>query len=123
MKTAGKTSFTLYCLYSWPLWVPEELGSVQAAVWSPVGSAMAMVRDNNIYYRETMDHMIEKITTTGEVGSLYNGVPDWLYGGNILSNDMFNCNIIQKRYSNSRTVSGFLQRGRFSHIYHSMIAR
>ena len=61
--------------------MPEELGSVHAAVWSPVGSAMAMVRDNNIYYRETMDHMIEKITTTGEVGSLYNGVPDWLYGG------------------------------------------
>lgn len=61
--------------------MPEELGSVQAAVWSSVGSAMATVRDNNIYYRETMDHKLEQITTTGEVGSLYNGVPDWLYGG------------------------------------------
>ena len=81
LQKGGKTSFTLYCLYSWPHWVPAELGSVQAAVWSSVGSAMAMVRDNNIYYRETMDHTLEKITTTGEVGSLYNGVPDWLYGG------------------------------------------
>ena len=78
-----KPVFTLYCLYSWPHWVPAQLGSVQAAVWSPVGSAMAVVRDNNIYYRESMDHKLEKITTTGEVGNVYHGVPDWIYRGRL----------------------------------------
>ena len=42
---------------------------------------MALVRDNNIFYRESMEHKLEKMTTTGEVGSVYHGVTDWLYRG------------------------------------------
>ena len=42
---------------------------------------MALVRDNNIFYRQSMDHKLEKMTTTGEVGSVYHGVTDWLYRG------------------------------------------
>ena len=83
-QAVGKTSFTLNCLYSWPHWVPAQLSSVQAAVWSPVGSAMAMVKDNNIFYRESMEHKMEKVTTSGEVGTVYNGVPDWLYKGKFI---------------------------------------
>ena len=83
-QAVGKTSFTLYCLYSWPHWVPAQLGTVQAAVWSPVVSAMAMVRDNNIYYRESMEHKMENITISGEVGTVYHGVPDWLYRGKFI---------------------------------------
>ena len=45
---------------------------------------MAMVRDNNIYYRESMELKMEKVTTSGEVGTVYNGVPDWLYKGKFI---------------------------------------
>ena len=43
-----------------------------------------MVKDNNIYYRESMEHKMEKVTTSGEVGTVYHGVPNWLYRGKFI---------------------------------------
>ncbi|XP_076231045.1 venom dipeptidyl peptidase 4 [Calliopsis andreniformis] len=54
--------------------------SLQLATWAPRGNALVYVYQNNIFYRPeaeaTIDH---QITNTGEFGTIYNGVPDWVY--------------------------------------------
>nr|CAD7453872.1 unnamed protein product [Timema tahoe] len=53
---------------------------LQLARWSPRGSALVFVLDNNIFYRPNASNETEhQITRTGEPGVYYNGVPDWVY--------------------------------------------
>nr|CAD7569695.1 unnamed protein product [Timema californicum] len=53
---------------------------LQLARWSPRGSALVFVLDNNIFYRPNASSETEhQITRTGEPGVYYNGVPDWVY--------------------------------------------
>ncbi|CAG0884255.1 unnamed protein product, partial [Cyprideis torosa] len=52
---------------------------LSAAIWSPDGSTIAFVFDNNIYIRR--GDTVVKITTTGVPGEIYNGIADWVYEG------------------------------------------
>nr|CAD7426093.1 unnamed protein product [Timema monikensis] len=53
---------------------------LQIARWSPRGSALVFVLDNNIFYRpDASNETQHQITRTGEPGVYYNGVPDWVY--------------------------------------------
>nr|CAD7408176.1 unnamed protein product [Timema poppensis] len=53
---------------------------LQLARWSPRGSALVFVLDNNIFYRpDASNETQHQITRTGEPGVYYNGVPDWVY--------------------------------------------
>ncbi|CAK9800503.1 Venom dipeptidyl peptidase 4 [Anthophora quadrimaculata] len=54
--------------------------SLQLASWAPRGNALVYVSQNNIYYRPEAEVAIEyQITNTGVFGTIYNGVPDWVY--------------------------------------------
>lgn len=60
--------------------------SLQLASWAPRGNALVYVFQNNIYYRPEAEVAIEyQITNTGVFGTIYNGVPDWVYEGKLLS--------------------------------------
>ncbi|XP_024940697.1 inactive dipeptidyl peptidase 10-like isoform X2 [Cephus cinctus] len=55
---------------------------LQLAVWAPQGNALIHVIQNNIYYRPEAEVATDyQITTSGVFGSIYNGVPDWVYEG------------------------------------------
>jgi hypothetical protein len=59
---------------------------LQLVLLAPVGSALAYVLDNDIYYRSSSyDGTEEKrVTFSGIPGIFYNGVPDWVYEGDSL---------------------------------------
>ncbi|XP_076624535.1 venom dipeptidyl peptidase 4 isoform X2 [Colletes latitarsis] len=54
--------------------------SLQLATWAPRGNALVYVYQNNIYYRPEAEKPVDfQITNTGVFGTIYNGVPDWVY--------------------------------------------
>ncbi|KAL1124200.1 hypothetical protein AAG570_001970, partial [Ranatra chinensis] len=63
---------------------------IQLVVWAPVGNAYAYVYLNDIYYRSSpREQLIQeyRLTHTGRPGTIYNGVPDWVYEEEILSSN------------------------------------
>lgn len=42
--------------------------------------AIAFVHDNDLYYKpKVQNDLVCRITTTGEKGVIYNGIPNWMY--------------------------------------------
>ena len=54
---------------------------LQNFVWGPVGTALAFVFKNNIYYQTNLISPPRQITSNGILDVVFNGVPDWLYEG------------------------------------------
>lgn len=62
--------------------------SLQLATWAPRGNALIYVHQNNIFYRPEAEVPIDyQITDSGVFGTIYNGVPDWVY-----EEEVFNSN-------------------------------
>lgn len=60
----------------------NESTPLQLATWGPRGNALIYVYQNNIYYRPEAEKADDyQITNTGVFGTIYNGVPDWVYEG------------------------------------------
>jgi len=60
----------------------NESTPLQLAIWTPRGNALIYVYQNNIYYRPQAEVPNDyQITDTGVFGTIYNGVPDWVYEG------------------------------------------
>ncbi|KAL2712952.1 venom dipeptidyl peptidase 4 isoform X2 [Vespula squamosa] len=54
--------------------------TLQLATWAPTGNALIYVHQNNIFYRLEAEVPTDyQITDTGVFGTIYNGVPDWVY--------------------------------------------
>ncbi|KAJ0171585.1 hypothetical protein K1T71_013135 [Dendrolimus kikuchii] len=61
---------------------------LQYAEWSPVGSSLVFVHDNDIYYKpRVLKTLVCRITKDGIPGVVFNGVPDFLYETEILRLD------------------------------------
>ncbi|RVE48668.1 hypothetical protein evm_006739, partial [Chilo suppressalis] len=58
---------------------------LQNFVWSPSGSALAFVFQNNIYYQSNFTSEPVAITETGETDVIYHGIPDWVYEEEVFS--------------------------------------
>jgi hypothetical protein len=59
-----------------------ELYTFQLAKWAPSGTALVLVHNGDIYYKENpKDKKSNRLTYTGQPGVIFNGVPDWLYEG------------------------------------------
>jgi dipeptidyl-peptidase-4 len=58
---------------------------IEYAMWGPVGSQIAYVFGANIYYRETPEDRDVPITVSGTPGVVFNGVADWVYEEEVLS--------------------------------------
>lgn len=53
-------------------------------LWSPIGSDLVYVHDNDIYHM-IFNHgqtIVRRLTESGKPGVVYNGIPDWVYEGN-----------------------------------------
>ena len=92
----GLTFINRRSLYWLSLFPTDDDGtrSIQAAVWSPVGHALALVHGNDVYYVDDVDEIrdldavgdpgvVRRLTTSGVDGVVFNGVADWLYEGEI----------------------------------------
>ncbi|KAF7998266.1 hypothetical protein HCN44_009664 [Aphidius gifuensis] len=62
--------------------------TLQLATWAPKGNGLIYVYLSNIYYRPEAEIPIDyQITTTGDYGSIYNAVPDWVYEEEVFSSN------------------------------------
>ncbi|XP_011494919.1 PREDICTED: venom dipeptidyl peptidase 4 isoform X2 [Ceratosolen solmsi marchali] len=61
---------------------------LQLVVWAPQGNALIYIFQNNIYYRPHAEIAEDyQITYNGVFGTIYNGVPDWVYEEEVLSSN------------------------------------
>ncbi len=52
--------------------------------WAPTGNAYAFVYKNNVYYKPSVkSDKVFPVTVDGEPRVIFNGVPDWVYEGNL----------------------------------------
>ncbi|XP_011864447.1 PREDICTED: venom dipeptidyl peptidase 4 [Vollenhovia emeryi] len=66
----------------------NESTPLQLATWAPRGNALIYVHQNNIYYRPEAEVANDyQITNTGVFGTIYNGVPDWVYEEEVFSSN------------------------------------
>lgn len=52
---------------------------IQEPTFSPDGSKVAFVVDNNLYYQDLNDNKVIRITEDGEKNKIINGICDWVY--------------------------------------------
>jgi dipeptidyl-peptidase-4 len=52
---------------------------VQEPTFSPDGSKVAFIADNNMFYQDLQSGKITQITTDGKKNSILNGLADWVY--------------------------------------------
>jgi dipeptidyl-peptidase-4 len=57
----------------------SESGDVRYALFSPDGSKVAFVLDNNIYIKDLDQNFTYAVTEDGEWNHIINGMPDWVY--------------------------------------------
>lgn len=57
----------------------SEGGKQQVATFSPDGTRVAFVRDNNLYVRSLLFDTETRATDDGKFNSILNGIPDWVY--------------------------------------------
>ncbi|KAG5863432.1 Inactive dipeptidyl peptidase 10, partial [Gonioctena quinquepunctata] len=68
---------------------PKELDEnapyLQYAEWSPDGTAVVFIYENDIFYKPKVEKdLVCRITKTGQPEVIFNGVPDWLYENFVL---------------------------------------
>lgn len=78
-------------------------GKIMLADFSPDGSKVAFVRDNNIFYTEIGSGEEVQVTTDGEYNSILNGFPDWVYEEEFGFNKGFKWSPDSKRIAFLRT--------------------
>lgn len=57
----------------------SEKGKQQLASFSPDGTKVSFVRDNNIFVKNLTNGNEIQLTTDGEINKIINGAPDWVY--------------------------------------------
>ena len=61
---------------------------LQLAKWSTVGNGFAFVYLNDLYYQPSARSPIVHRITESNAYDVYNGVPDWLYEGELSCNGL-----------------------------------
>lgn len=76
-----KAEYVIYDIAAKTLTRLSENGKQQLASFSPDGTKIAFVRENNIYVKDiTVENAPEiQLTTDGEWNKIINGAPDWVY--------------------------------------------
>ncbi|XP_026768469.3 inactive dipeptidyl peptidase 10 [Pangasianodon hypophthalmus] len=64
---------------------PEVSDSVlQFASWGVQGQQLIYIFENNIYYKPDVKSSSLRLTSSGQEGLVFNGIPDWLYEEEVL---------------------------------------
>jgi len=76
-------------VYPVPLTPPDERILVQACKWSPRGSSLVYVYQNDLYLvSDVTNGQSRRLTIDGAFNLIYNGIPDWTYQ-DILNGPLF----------------------------------
>ncbi|MCX6245407.1 MAG: S9 family peptidase [Bacteroidetes bacterium] len=78
-RHSSKSNYYIYDLKSEKLTLLSAKGKQRLATFSPDGSRVAFVRDNNIYVYELNSGLEKQITTDGKINEIINGATDWVY--------------------------------------------
>lgn len=79
-RRSYKAVFYIYTIQSRKLERLSDGGPQQTPVWSPDGTQVAFVRDNNIFLVKLLyDNSESQVTKDGREGEVINGIPDWVY--------------------------------------------
>lgn len=57
----------------------SQNGKQQLATFSPDGSKVAFVRENNLFYKDLVSGREVQVTYDGKYNEIINGAPDWVY--------------------------------------------
>lgn len=85
-----RTDFDVFLRKKVPLSPSDEDSKapyIQYATWSPEGTSVAFVYENDIYYKPKVHKNLVCRITTSNGSHIFNGVPDWLYGEEIWKTD------------------------------------
>jgi len=52
---------------------------IQSPTFSPDGTKVGFVKENNLYYKDLSSNTVVQVTTDGEKNKIINGVTDWVY--------------------------------------------
>eukprot|EP00002_Diphylleia_rotans_P032555 TRINITY_DN684_c1_g1_i2.p1 TRINITY_DN684_c1_g1~~TRINITY_DN684_c1_g1_i2.p1 ORF type:complete len:561 (-),score=126.62 TRINITY_DN684_c1_g1_i2:2246-3928(-) len=63
----------------------RDLSKQRDAKFSPDGSRISFVRDNNVFYLTLADRVESAVTSDGKLNEIINGVVDWVYEEELLS--------------------------------------
>ncbi len=78
-RHSSKSNFYIYSLANKTLKALSPNGKQRLATFSPDGSKIAFVRDNNLFITNLGDMSEKQITTDGEYEHIINGTTDWVY--------------------------------------------
>jgi dipeptidyl-peptidase-4 len=74
-----KASFYVFDLINATLVPLSDQGKQQLATFSPDGTQVAFVRDNNLYIKDLISNRESQVTCDGKRNEIINGAPDWVY--------------------------------------------
>lgn len=52
---------------------------IQSPTFSPDGTKVGFVKENNLYYKDLSSNTVVQVTTDGEKNKIINGITDWVY--------------------------------------------
>ncbi|XP_014238401.1 venom dipeptidyl peptidase 4 isoform X1 [Trichogramma pretiosum] len=84
------SSLSIYHVYDLHNKTKKPLANGQllsTAIWAPVGSSLAYVLKNDIYYQRISKWETRRVTFDGQLQEIYNGVPDWVYEEEVFGSD------------------------------------
>ena len=78
-RRSYKADFYIYTIRSKKLERLTQHGSEQVPTWSPDGTQVALVYENNIYLVKLLyDNAETQVTKDGKFNEIINGIPDWV---------------------------------------------
>lgn len=78
-RRSYKSVYYIYDMQTRKLTPLSDGGPQQCPVWSPDGTKVAFVRDNNIFLVKLLyDNSESQVTTDGAKNEVINGIPDWV---------------------------------------------
>jgi dipeptidyl-peptidase-4 len=78
-RFSSKADYYIFTIPSNELKRLSSNGRQQLATFSPDGSMVAFVRDNNLFIVNLLSGEEKKVTTDGRYNYIINGAPDWVY--------------------------------------------
>ena len=79
-RRSSKADYYIYTIQNRKLEKLSDGGKQQVPLWSPDGTQVAFVRDNNIWLVKLLyDNAESQVTKDGKFNEVINGIPDWVY--------------------------------------------
>ena len=78
-RHSSKANYYFYDLTTGKLTLLSKAGKQRLATFSPDGTKIAFVRDNNLFMVDLPTGKEKQITTDGKINEIINGATDWVY--------------------------------------------